>query len=214
MAETYSLDVQHRSVVGKQVRQLRRDNLIPAVVYGAGGQPVIVSCPRRPLEILLAKAGGTHVIELNVAGSGTENALVREVVRDPIRRDIQHVDFLRIDLNKKLRTEVPIRFVGSPKLGADLTLAEYMTQIEVECFPKDIPDHLEVNVGNLNGAGASVSVKDLPAIEGVVYLAELNDVIVRLEQTNVKDDAAEVAAATPEPELSKTKGKKEEEAEK
>jgi large subunit ribosomal protein L25 len=210
MAETYSLDVQNRTIKGKQVRQLRRDNLIPAVVYGAGGEPVILSCPRRPLEILLAKAGGTHVVALNIEGHTTENALVREVVRDPIRRDIQHVDFLRVDLNKKLRTIVPIRFVGSPKLGADLTIAE---QLEVECLPKDIPDHFEVNVGALTGAGASVSVKDLAIPEAVHFFADPNDVIVRLELTNVKDDEAD-AGATPEPELSKTKGKKEEDAEK
>jgi large subunit ribosomal protein L25 len=86
-----------------------------------------------------------------------------------------------------------------------------MTQIEVECLPNDIPDHLEVNIASLNGAGASITVKDLPALEGVQYLAEPNDVIVRLEQNAVKADDAEAAAAAPEPELSKTKGKKEEE---
>lgn len=209
MAETYSLDVQTRSVLGKQVKALRRENLIPAVIYGAGGQPLSLSCPRRPLEILLARASGTHVVTLNVADGVAESALVREVVRDPIRRDIVHVDFLRIDLTKKLRTEVPLRFVGIPKLGNDLTLGEYMTQIEVECLPNDIPDHIDVDVSFMEAVGSSVNVRNLPALNGVQYLADASDVIARLELVGVKAEDADAVPGTPEPEVTKPKGKKE-----
>lgn len=214
MADTYSLDVQRRHITGKQVRQLRRDNLIPAVIYGAGGETLNVSCPRRPLEILLSKAGGTHVIALNVEGT-PENALVREVQRHSVRRDLIHIDFLRVDLSKKLRTEVPLLLVGEPKLGADLTLAHYITQIEVESLPGDIPDHIEVNLSNLKGPGDQVTVGDLPKIENVVYLAEPSDVIARLETASAPT-AEDLAAETPvvaEPEIASTKGKKEEEEE-
>jgi large subunit ribosomal protein L25 len=213
MAEAYILDVQHRTVRGKQVRRLRRENQVPAVVYGVGGEPVSISCPRRPLEILLAKAGATHVITLNVEGR-EEYTLVRDVQRDPIRLDIKHVDFLRIDLNKKLRTEVRITFVGNPKLGADLTLAQYLTQIQVECLPINIPDHIEVQIGHMAVAGQHVLVKDLPKLEGVVYIHDMSDVVVRLENLSGKtsdDPALAAAPGTPEPELSKTKGKKEDE---
>ncbi len=213
MADTYSLDVQNRHVTGKQVRQLRRDNLVPAVIYGAGGQALNISCPRRPLEILLSKAGGTHLVTLNVEGKA-ENALVREVQRHSIRRDLIHIDFLRVDLTKKLKTEVPLLLVGEPKLGADLTLAHYITQIEVECLPTDIPDHIEVSLANLTVAGDQVTVSDLPQIANVTYLAEPSDVIARLETASAptaEDEAADLAAAAAaEPEIASTKGKKEE----
>jgi large subunit ribosomal protein L25 len=215
MAEQYILDVSNRTVVGKQVSKLRRQDLIPAVIYGSGGPSINLSCPRRPLEILLSRAGGTHVVSLNVDGK-TESALVREVNRDPIRRDLIHVDFLRVDLTKKLRAEVPLRFVGHPKLGADMSVAEYMTQIEVECLPADIPDHIDINIEHFKTAGDSITVKDLPAISSVTYLADSHDVIVRIELAaggTAEDLAADAAAAAAaaEPELAKTKGKKEEE---
>ncbi len=123
MADVFSLEAQARTVIGKQVKALRRQDLIPAVIYGAGSQPIHVSCPRRPLEITLQKAGGTHLINVLVDGS-TYTALAREVQRDKVRRTILHVDFLRVDLSKKLRTEVPVVFVGEPKLSSDLQLSQ------------------------------------------------------------------------------------------
>ncbi len=212
MAETYALDVQDRHVTGKQVRQLRRDNLIPAVVYGAGGESLTIACPRRPLEILLTRASGTHVISLNVDGK-LENVLVRDVQRHAIRRELVHVDFLRVDLTKKLRAEVPLVLTGEPKLSADLTMAHYMTQIEVECLPASIPDHIEVSLAHLVRAGDQVTVGDLAAIADVTFVADPHDVIARLELATgaqtAADDAADAALAA-EPEIVSTKGKKEE----
>src|SRR5437868_912997 len=121
MAEQYSLDAQPRTVIGKQVKALRRQALVPAVIYGAGEGPINISCPYRPLEIALKKAGGRHLINVTVDGA-THNAIVREVQRDKIKRTILHVDFMRVDLTKKLRTEVPLIVVGMPKLSAELQL--------------------------------------------------------------------------------------------
>jgi len=211
MSESYILDAHNRTVTGKQVKTLRTNNLIPAVVYGAGGPAINISCPRRPLEILLTKAGGTHLIKLNIDGRA-ENALVRDVQRHSIRRDLIHIDFLRVDLTKKLRTEVPLLLVGGDlKLGADLTLAHYMTQIEVESLPGEIPDHIEVSMVNMLTAGSQITVADLPRIPNVEYLADPSDVIVRLEAATGSTADADEAGIVAEPEISSAKGKKEEE---
>src|SRR5579871_2992268 len=114
MAEQYSLEAQPRTVIGKHVEKLRRENLVPAIIYGAGEGNINISCVYRPLEIVLLKAGGTHLINVTVDGK-THNALVRAVQRDKIKRTILHVDFMRVDLTKKLRTDVPIIFKGEPK---------------------------------------------------------------------------------------------------
>ncbi len=217
MAEQYSLDAQARTVIGKQVKALRRQDLIPAVIYGAGGEPVHVSCPRRALEIVLAKAGGTHLINVTVDGS-THNAIVREVQRDKVKRTLLHVDFMRVDLSKKLRTEVPLVFVGEPKLASDLLLSHNVQSIEVECLPTDIPDHIEVNMANLSQLGDQITVGDLTPITNVAYLSDPHEVLVRVETQSTAAsleeeaaEAAEAAAAAPaEPEVIE-KGKKEEE---
>jgi len=200
MAETYLLDAQPRTVLGKQVKALRRQDLVPGVIYGAGGQPVHISCQRRPLEIVLQKAGGTHVIAVSVDGT-THNAIVREVQRDKIKRTVLHIDFLRVDLTKKIRTEVPLLLVGEPKLAAELRLDHLLQQIEVECLPTDIPDHVEVVLAKLAKIGDQITVGDLPAIEGVHVMTDPHDVIARIEsQTGATgdDDAAEGGAAEPE----------------
>ena len=106
MADVYSLEAQTRTVIGKQVKALRRQGLVPAVIYGVGAAPIHITVAYRPLEVLLQKASGTHLVNLLVDGT-THSILVREVQRDKIKRTIQHVDFLRVDLTKKIRTEVP-----------------------------------------------------------------------------------------------------------
>ncbi len=213
MADVYSLDAQARTVIGKQVKALRRQDLVPAIIYGAGGAPVHISCPRRALELTLQKAGGTHLINVSLDGN-TYTALTREVQRDKVKRTILHVDFLRVDLTKKLRTEIQVVFVGEPKLAADLQLTENVQTIVVECLPTDIPDHIEVNLSNLNALGDQITVGDLPKIPNVDLLTDPGEVLVRVESlaAETEETAAPVAetAVPSEPEVIE-KGKKEEE---
>lgn len=213
MAQTFSLDAQTRTLIGKQVKQLRQVNQVPAVIYGAGGESLTVSCARRPLEIVLQHAGSTHLINVVVDGK-IHNTLIREVQRHAIHRDILHVDFLRVDLTKKLRTEVPIMLIGSPKLDNEVQLEQNIQSIEVECLPTAIPEHIEVNIANLNLLGMHITIADLAPIEGVEFLADPTEVIVRISAlaTAVVEEV-EVAEGTPvEPEVVE-KGKKEEEEE-
>lgn len=210
MSQVFALEVQPRIVKGKQVKALRRADLIPAVIYGLDSTPIHVSCPRRPLEIMLAKAGGTHLISLTVEGT-THDTLVREVQRDKIKRQLLHVDFLKVDLSKTLNTEVPLVLVHTPKLGADTFLSHDLLTIEVESLPGNIPEHIEVDCSGLTTPGARLTVADLPRLEGVRYLADPAEVIVRVESMAPEaeeEEAAEISAS--EPEVIE-KGKKEEE---
>ncbi|MBX3083880.1 MAG: 50S ribosomal protein L25 [Anaerolineae bacterium] len=209
MAQQYSIDAQPRSVIGKKVRFLRREGLVPAVIYGAGGEAISVSVPRRPLEIVLSKAGGTHLVNVAVDGS-THPTIVREVQRDIIRRDITHVDFMRVDLSKTLRTEVPIVLTALPKLDSVLQLQQNITSIEVECLPTNIPEHIEVDAAGLVALGAHITVGDLKPIEGVAFLADPTEVIVRIASIAAATEEETGEATIAEPEVME-KGKKEEE---
>jgi large subunit ribosomal protein L25 len=210
VAETYTLEAELRTVIGKQVKQLRRADRVPAIVYGLG-QALPITCQQRDLETVLQKAGGTHLVRLTVNGQ-TYDTLVREVQRDVIRRDILHVDFLQVDLGRKLRTEVAIQLVNVPKLGADLMLSHPLVSVEVECLPANIPDHIEVDASRLNVPGAKLTVADLPALEGVQYLADPHEVIARVESLTgaVAEETAEESTVMAEPELVE-RGKKQEE---
>src|SRR5258708_7815287 len=214
MAEQYSLDAQPRTVFGKQVKALRRQDIIPAVIYGAGGEPVHVSCVRRPLEVVLLKAGGTHLINVSLEGE-THTALVREVQRDVVKRTVLHVDFLRVDLSRKLHAEVPLVLHGDPKLPSDLQLIHSLNSIEVECLPTDIPDHVEVDLSNLTGLGSQITVGELSLGDNIAIITDPHTIIARVEALQVapvEEEAAAVVegAVTSEPEVVE-KGKKEEE---
>lgn len=214
MAESFSLDVQRRTVTGKHVKELRRQGLVPAVIYGVGGDAISVSCMYRPLEIALQKAGGTHLISVTVDDGSTHNTLVREVQRDKVKRTIQHVDFMRVDLSKKLRTEIPIVFVGTPKLTSELQVNHVMSIIEVQCLPTDIPEHIEVDITDLTTQGARITVADLKPMASVEFMADPHDIIVRIDSLAVEpapeEEVVPEVTAMPEPEVIE-KGKKEEE---
>lgn len=210
MTESYTLEAEPRTVLGKQVKQLRRAGRVPAIIYGLG-EALPITCPQRPLEIVLQKAGGTHLVRITVNGQ-TYETLVREVQRDTIRRDILHVDFLRVDLSKKLRTEVSILLVNVPKLAADLMLTHPTVSIEVECLPTNIPDHVEVDASRLKALGDKLTVADLPALNGVQYLADPHEVIARVESLTgaVAEETTEGETVMAEPEVIE-RGKKQEE---
>jgi large subunit ribosomal protein L25 len=170
---------------------------------------VHISVPYRPLEIVLAKAGGTHLINVAVEGV-THNALVREVQRDKVKRTILHVDFMRVDLARKVRTEVQITLVGVPKLSSDSQLTSNLASIEVECLPAEIPEHIAVDVSVLVNIGDQITVGDLKGYDKVVFLADPHEVIARIDPLTAVTAETEGEAAAAEPEVIE-KGKKEEE---
>src|SRR5579871_6187340 len=180
MAEQYSLEAQPRTVIGKHVEKLRRENLVPAIIYGAGEGNINISCVYRPLEIVLLKAGGTHLVNVTVDGA-THNALVRAVQRDKIKRTILHVDFLRVDLSRKRRTSVPLVFINAPKLASDLQLTHNVQSVEVESLPTDIPDHINVDLSHLAVQGDQVTAADLTVAQGVEIVSDAHEVLARIE---------------------------------
>lgn len=208
MAENYSIDAEIRTIKGKEVRHLRKQDRIPAVVYGAGGENLHISLPRRPLEIVLAKAGGTHLITVSVNGEPV-NTLVREVQRDVIRRNIMHVDFLRVDMSKKIVTHVHLTLVNPAKLATEFALEQNLTGIDVESLPGNIPDHIEVDVSGLTELGATLIVGDLPAIPDVEYVSDPTEVICRVALAEIAEMAEEETEVVAEPELVE-RGKKDE----
>jgi large subunit ribosomal protein L25 len=211
---TYTLEVEPRTVIGKQVKALRRADLVPAVIYGLDQKPLHVTCPRRALDTVLQQAGSTSLIHVSVGGGKALNTLVREVQRDKIKRLVMHVDFLQVDLTRKLRTEVQLNFVNLPKLVGDVMLSHNLLSISVECLPTNIPNRIDVDCSKLANADDKLTVADLPKLEGVEYIGDLNETVVRVESLEAAPEEEEAVAegTLAEPELVE-RGKKEEEEE-
>jgi len=214
VAETYTLDAQPRAVTGKKVSQVRQQGLVPAVIYGSGRPSIHVQIPQRALQLTLLKAGGTHLIEINVDGKA-QTVIAREVQRHVLRGDILHVDFLAIDVNKVIETEVPVHFFNeSPAVATKLgVLVTGMNTIRIEALPGDLIFSIEVDVSVLERPGDTIHVRDLKLSDKLRIVGDLDEVIVRVAQTAAAEsDAAtdtELATAA-EPEVI-SKGKQEEE---
>lgn len=193
----YRLEVNTRTVIGKQVAQLRRAGLVPGIIYGAKVEaPIAMQVEWTALRPVLLRAGGTELINLDVDGQKVD-VLVREVHRHPVRGDVLHIDFQAVDITKTLHTTVPISLEGveSTSRRLNATIFQPLTHIDVESLPGNIPSHIEVDVTVLEEVGQNLTVADLPQLEGVVYLAEEDAVVARsvavveIEEEELDDEA-------------------------
>lgn len=217
MAENLVLEAQPRELVGKKVSRLRRAGLVPAVVYGPKSEPLNVQIPYRPLQLALLKAGGTHLIDLQI-GSKKHTVLAREVQRDIMRGDITHVDFFAVDLKAKIAIDVPLHFVNeSPAVAAKKgVLLTGPTMLTIETLPTHMPESLEIDLSSLKEVGDSIHVRDLKISPDMTILNDPDEMIARVTQSSAarSEEAEELeAAATPAEVEIIRKGKIEEEEE-
>ena len=203
-------------------RRLRRQGLVPGIVYGGkGGNIAVAVDPKALQKVLRSEAGRNTILKLDIAGSGATNAILKDLQVDPIKENLLHADFYRIAMDVAIRVTVPINIRGEARgVKVDGGILELITrEIEVECLPGDIPERIDVDVSEL-GLNGALRVSDLPANAKVKILEGADQVVVHV--VSVKEEEApapgaavavegEAAAAPAEPEVMK-KGKKEEEA--
>ncbi|MCQ3936510.1 MAG: 50S ribosomal protein L25 [Chloroflexi bacterium] len=211
------LKATRRSVTGKQVKAMRREGKLPAVIYGRHVEPIAIALEAHNAGLMLSKLTSSSLVTIEV--DGTEYpALVRERQRDFIKGDLTHVDFLAVDLNEKIRTNVRLDFVGVSPAVKDYNgvLVQNLERLEVECLPTDLPERIAVDISILKQIGDSIRVRDIVVSDKVRILQDEDETVavVTLTKEETVAPAAEVpgeeAAA---PELSVERGKKEEEGE-
>jgi large subunit ribosomal protein L25 len=216
MIRNVVVEVQERQDLGKNAnRRLRKSGKVPGVLYGGGLPPFSVAVGSRRIdEVLGLETGRNTIFTLQLEGQDkTRAAMIKDLQRDPVTERVVHVDFVRVDLEKKVRVDVPLRLVGTAEgVKTEGGLMEFVLRsVEVECLPFDIPERLDVDVSALH-VGQHLSVKNIPVTTNVEILDDPDSIVCvvavpREEAAPVVEEAAEPAAATAaEPELIK-KGK-------
>ena len=218
------LDATVRTTIGKnEARRTRREGKVPAVVYGAvseGASRDAVSIavePKALLKILHSEAGANTLISLKLDGADTK-VLVKDFQLEPITHQVLHVDFYRVAMDRMIEVTIPVLLKGEAK-GVKLQggLLEFVRrEIEIECLPSDIPEHVDIDVSDLM-VGQGVRLKDIatnpkwrPVTDTETMLVHV--ILAKAEEAAATADGAVTAGS--EPEVIK-KGKKEEgEAEK
>ncbi|MDQ7024458.1 MAG: 50S ribosomal protein L25 [Anaerolineae bacterium] len=179
----FTLSAEMRSIQGKKVSQLRKQGVVPGALYGPNTDPIKLQFQYRDLETTLRNAGGTNLIDINVDGDKNYPVLAREVQRDIIKGNILHVDFFAVDMNIKIRAEIPLVYEGqSPlvvsRLGIMLTGPNSLT---VEMLPSRLMNQIVVDVSGMEEIGDTISVKDL-VLDDVTIINEPEEMIAKIVQ--------------------------------
>jgi large subunit ribosomal protein L25 len=218
MTQVLSVEAEPREDFGKNTaRRLRHAGRIPAVVYGGGGPSIPIAVdPRKISEILRSESGHNAIFTLDIRGKAPARVMLRDWQVDPVHGDLLHVDMVRVARDTRLKLKVPVHITGEAKgVKVQGGIFEFvLREVEVECLPEDIPDHITAEVTELT-IGRNLRVADLPVGEKVKVLTDPARVVAHVVALKAEEEkpAAEVVEAAPaEPEVIR-KGKAEEEGE-
>lgn len=203
MSIKFELEAELRGDVGKGAsRRLRHANLVPAVIYGGGEDPVSLTLNHDKVSVALAhEAFYSHILSLKL-GKKTEKVILKAIQRHPSRARVQHIDFLRIRADQKLKMNVPIHFIGeedAPGAKAGGVFQHLMNDVEVSCLPKDLPEFIEVDVSNME-IDSSIHLSELKLPKNVELTAlahgtEGHDqAVISIHMPRINEEAIEVSA--------------------
>lgn len=179
MSIDYQVNAEPRSASGKSAsRRYRRENKIPAVVYGAGKDNQSLLLDHHEIFHKLETEGfHSAIIKINV-GKNVEQAILRDVQMHPTKDKVMHIDFQRVSATEKLHIAVPIHFIGEEEAPGVKTehgiMSHMVNEVDVSCLPADLPEYLEVDVSGLS-LGDSVHLSDIKVPEGVELTALLHE---------------------------------------
>lgn len=174
MSDEFTLSAEPREDVGKGAsRRLRRAKKVPAIIYGADKDPASVVLDHDQLvHNLDSEAFYSHILTLEL-GKKKEQVVLKDIQRHPFKLQIMHVDLQRVSAKEKLRLQIPLHFVNenqAPGVREGGLVSHQITEIEIECLPKDLPEYIEVDLSSLE-LGDSVHVADLKVPKGVEIYA-------------------------------------------
>jgi large subunit ribosomal protein L25 len=224
MTELIVIEAQKRVVKGKQVGALRRQGILPGIIYGRIGkeqiEPIAIQLDLHEVSQTIKKLTGSSLVTINVEGEKYP-AILREAQRDVIYGTLRHVDFMAVSMTEKLHAAVPIELIG--QAPAEVTMAAVVvtgiSELEIQCFPQDLPERIEVDATVLVDIDSVIYVKDLELSEKIEVLTDPEELVagvtyVTMEEEEEEEEAelAELLEEDVEPEVIE-KGKKEDDFE-
>ena len=195
------LHAQSRRTMGKKVRFVRREGVIPANLYSRGTNSLPIQLDGAEIQKILSQHGTGGVIALKLTGEKhPRNVIVREVQRDALTDGLIHVDFQQVSLTEEIKVQVRIVLTGEAKLpkSSNAVVVQTMNSIMLKGLPKQIPEKIAVDISGFNDAGQSIRVKDLSLGKDVTPLADSDDVVVKVVAARIEAVVEEKPAAAVE----------------
>lgn len=202
--EEFSFSAETRVDMGKGAsRRLRHAGKVPAIVYGENKDAVSITLDHNDVWTKLQKeAYHSHILSLNIDGK-SDNVIMRDIQYHPFKRQVLHIDFLRIAMDHALHTSVPLHFineetaVGVKQQGG--AVSHLLTEVEIECMPADLPEYIEVDLANLEiDQSIHLSELDLPKGVTIRHLDDTHDqAVVNIHKARVVTEEDEAAVQEP-----------------
>lgn len=210
MGDKVVLTVEERKVLGKKVSQLRKQGLVPGVMYGQGVEPTPVMAPANIVAKVWRDAGRRQPVELTIGGK-KRLTMIKSAEFDPVKHVMRHLSFQVVNQNEVVQTEVPVRIEHEGETAAEragLVVLQAVETVEIEARPGDLPEAVIVPSDKLVAEGNTVAVADITPIEGVTVLTDPEIVVASVYEPSAiaaQNDAA-AGTATDEAEVEAENG--------
>ena len=198
--EALRLKATQRDALGKKSRFLRRQGITPTHLYGNNIKSLALQCDATELQHLLALAGRTRLISLEVGEKQPRSVFVREIQRDEVTRQLLHVDFYQVRKGEKITVDVPIVFVGEAPAMKERgrMIAHGINSLSIECLPDNVPPQIEVDLSTLEDLEQVIHVKDIVLGADITVNADPEQLVVKVTEAVVKEVVEEVVAEVEE----------------
>jgi large subunit ribosomal protein L25 len=217
---SFKIKAEKREIFGKNAsRRLRREGMIPAVLYGSDTSNVPLTLNKQDIFMILRSDTGENTVFQVSFDSEKRDVMIKELQRDPVTDEILHADFVHIAMDKAIRVDVPVVSVGEAVgVKTEGGFVDFITrEVEIECLPKDIPEEIELDISGLH-LRQSLKAGDITLPEGVKLITPADTIVVLIEvplkeeEIEVEEEEEEVISEEEEPEvIGKEKPEKEKE---
>jgi large subunit ribosomal protein L25 len=204
---TYNLIAQPRNLVGKLTKKLRKEKLLPGVVYGHGLKSTNVELDERQFGKVYKQAGESAILNLSVEGQ-IYPVLIQDVQYHYLNGKPIHVDFYAVKMDEKITADIPVVFINEAPAVKALggVLIKNISEVEVECLPGDLPQSFEVDLSSLNSFDDQIRISDLKVSDRVKVMANPEEMIVGVEAPRSEEELKELEQKPVTEDVSKVEG--------
>lgn len=191
------LKAEERKILGKKIKKLRREGLLPANVYGKNLSSIAIQVALSDFDRVYKEAGETGLVDLNINGA-TKPVLIKNLQMNYHSNIPLHADFYQVNLKEKVKTVVPVVLEGEPKAVTDKLgmLLQTLSEVEIEALPDELPENITITVEHLAAIGDQISVSDLTAPEGVAIITDQSQIVAKVAELVTEEQEAEAVAET------------------
>jgi large subunit ribosomal protein L25 len=195
VADRPQLAAQRREILGKHVARLRRDGVLPAVVYGHGHDSEAIQLNAKEFDTVRRREGRNAIVDLRVGGARATPVIVHAIQEHPVNRSALHVDFYVLRMTEELTVDVPVTMTGESEAATQGggTLLHMLSSVTVRALPDNLPQSLELDVTPLSDFDTVLHVRDLAVPDGVTVVTDGEEALARVQAPRLEEEPVATA---------------------